>query len=115
MPWPSGPDDEDLSVGEDAVYVEDKDFDIFCARFSCHLKMIARLTLRYDCRLWKALAIVFDGAFIETNRCTREGLQDFPLGEMPDVKHHLPHVVVREVAFRRRHAGRVDAVFDDPL
>ncbi len=29
-------DDEDLAVGEDAVYVEDEDFDIFCEVFSCH-------------------------------------------------------------------------------
>ncbi len=27
-------DDEDLAVGEDAVYVEDEDFDVFCAGFS---------------------------------------------------------------------------------
>ena len=41
MPWPSGVgDDEDLAVGEDAVDVEDEDFDVFCAGFSGHLTMI---------------------------------------------------------------------------
>ena len=32
--------DEDLAVGEDAVDVEDEDFDVFCAGFSSHLTMI---------------------------------------------------------------------------
>jgi hypothetical protein len=34
-------DDEDLAVSEDAVYVENKDFDIFGAGFSGHSMMIA--------------------------------------------------------------------------
>ena len=34
-------DDEDLAVGEDAVDVEDEDFNVFGAGFSSHLKMIA--------------------------------------------------------------------------
>ena len=33
-------DDEDLAVGEDAVYVEDEDFDVFGAGFSGHSMMI---------------------------------------------------------------------------
>src|SRR5579871_1170228 len=34
-------DDEDLAVGEDAIYVEDEDFDVFCEVFCSHGLIIA--------------------------------------------------------------------------
>jgi hypothetical protein len=35
--------------------------------------------------------------------------------QVPDVKNHPPHIIIGEDAPRRWHAGRVDAILDNPL
>ena len=37
------------------------------------------------------------------------------LGKIADVEDHAPHVIIVEDSIGRRHAGGVEAVFDDPF
>src|SRR5262249_48297572 len=85
------------------------------SRFYFHGTRLMRMTVRMGMRVWLRFVLfrvlVLLGFFLVDLRSAKAASR----GQMANVVHDLPHLVVFKNAFPSRHAGGADAVLNDPL